>query len=197
MSGPVRRLVALGGSWGGITALRSILSELTMPADTAAVLVLHRQPVRSELAHVLGRGAVLVVEEVEDKAPLAPGKVHVAPPDYHLLVEPGWLALSTEEPVKHSRPSIDVLLESAAASFGDRLVAVLLTGASDDGTDGARAVRRYGGNVIVQDPVTAEQPIMPRSAIDAGVADAVVALRDVPSAIGMMLNGTRPGEGWS
>jgi two-component system, chemotaxis family, protein-glutamate methylesterase/glutaminase len=179
----VRRLVALGGSWGGINAVRSILPELVLPSDTAAVLVLHRQPVRSALAHVLGRGNDLPVEEAEDKARLVPGKVHVAPPDYHLLVERGWLALSTEDAVKHSRPAIDVLLESAAASYGDRLVAVVLTGASDDGTDGALAVHRHGGKVIVQDPATAEQPTMPRSVLDAGVASVVAPLEDVPGAI--------------
>jgi two-component system, chemotaxis family, protein-glutamate methylesterase/glutaminase len=194
VSAEVRRLVALGGSWGGITAVRSILPELVLPSDTAAVLVLHRQPVRSALAHVLGRGNDLPVEEAEDKAPLVPGKVHVAPPDYHLLVERGWLALSTEDAVKHSRPSIDVMLESAAASYGDRLVAVVLTGASDDGTDGSRAVHRHGGKVIVQDPATAEQPTMPRSVVDADVADVVAPLADLPAAIDEALRGT-PGAG--
>jgi two-component system, chemotaxis family, protein-glutamate methylesterase/glutaminase len=190
-----RRLVAIGASWGGIAAMRAILPALALPSDTAVVLVLHRQPVRSALTHVIGRGSPIPVQEAEDKMPLTAGKVHVAPPDYHLLVERGWLSLSTEEAVKHSRPSIDVLLESAAASFGDRLVAVVLTGASDDGTDGARAVHRHGGSVIVQDPATAEQPIMPRAVIDAGVADTVVALEDVPSAIHDALRGTIRGEG--
>lgn len=183
MTAPAHRLVALGGSWGGITAIRSILPRLTLPADTAVVAVLHRQPIRSSLARTLARGGGPPVEEAEDKVPLRPGMVHVAPPDYHLLVEPGWLALSTEEPVKYSRPSIDVLLESAAASFGERLVAVMLTAASDDGVDGARAVNRHGGNVIVQDPATAEDATMPMAVIAAGVADSVVALNDVAMAI--------------
>jgi two-component system, chemotaxis family, protein-glutamate methylesterase/glutaminase len=195
MTEPARRLVAIGGSWGGISALRAILPGLDLPADTAAVVVLHRQSVRSALAHVLGRGSALSVEEAEDKTPLSPGTLYVAPPDYHLLVERGWLALSTEEAVKFSRPAIDVLLESAAASYGDRMVAVLLTGASDDGTDGARAVSRHGGKVIVQDPAGAEQPTMPRSVLDAGVADSVVSLRDMPAAIGEALRGLRGGEG--
>jgi two-component system, chemotaxis family, protein-glutamate methylesterase/glutaminase len=195
VTGAVRRLVALGGSWGGIAAMHAILPRLTLPSDTAAALVLHRQPVRSALADVLGRAGGPPVEEAEDKTPLAAGMVHVAPPNYHLLVERGWLALSTEEPVKYSRPSIDVLLESAAASFGDRTVAVLLTGASDDGTDGARAVHRRGGKVIVQDPVTAEQPTMPRSVIEAGVADVVVGLEGVPAAVEESLCGMAGGEG--
>ncbi|GGI04541.1 chemotaxis protein CheB [Egicoccus halophilus] len=179
----VRRLLVVGGSWGGITASQSVLRALELPADAATALVLHRQPIRSALAEVLGRGIGCPVEEAEDKMPLAPGRVYVAPPDYHLLVESGWLSLSTEEPVKYSRPAIDVLLESAADAFGPRLVAVILTGASTDGTDGARAVRRRGGTVIVQDPRTAEQPVMPQSVVTAGLADVVAPLRDLPAVI--------------
>jgi two-component system, chemotaxis family, protein-glutamate methylesterase/glutaminase len=190
----VRRLVAIGGSWGGFNALRTILQELRLPSDTAAVAVLHRQRVRSELVRVLARASRLPVEEAEDKMPLTPGTVHVAPPDYHLLVERGWLSLSTEEAVKYSRPSIDVLFESAAGSFTDRLVAVVLTGASDDGTDGAEAVRRHGGMVIVQDPRTAEQAIMPRAAIDAGAADLIVPLPELASALHRVLPHPRGGE---
>jgi two-component system, chemotaxis family, protein-glutamate methylesterase/glutaminase len=187
VSAAVRRLVAIGGSWGGITALRTILHDLELPSDTAAVVVLHRQRVRSELTRVLGRGVGLPVEEAEDKDPLVPGTVHVAPPDYHLLVERGWLSLSTDEPIRYSRPSIDVLFESAAGSFPGRVVGVVLTGASDDGTDGARAVRRHGGRVIVQDPATAEQAIMPRSVVDAGAADHVVPLDEVATTITAVL----------
>jgi two-component system, chemotaxis family, protein-glutamate methylesterase/glutaminase len=187
MSSDVRRLVAIGGSWGGITALRAILHDLELPPDTAAVVVLHRQPVRSELTRVLGRGVDLPVEEAEDKDPLVPGTVHVAPPDYHLLVERGWLSLSTDEPIRYSRPSIDVLFESAAGSFPGQVVGVVLTGASDDGTDGARAVRQHGGRVIVQDPATAEQAIMPRSVVDAGAADHVVPLDEVATTITAVL----------
>jgi two-component system, chemotaxis family, protein-glutamate methylesterase/glutaminase len=194
VTGAVRRLVVIGGSWGGITAMRTILQDLQLPADTAAAAVLHRQPVRSELASVLSRASRLPVEEAEDKTPLSPATVHVAPPDYHLLVERGWLALSTEPAVKFSRPSIDVLFESAAGSFTDRLVAVVLTGASDDGTDGAQAVRRHGGMVIVQDPTTAEQAIMPKAVIDAGAADLVVPLSDLAAAIRQALLRSRPWE---
>jgi two-component system, chemotaxis family, protein-glutamate methylesterase/glutaminase len=194
MSRQVRRLVAFGGSWGGITAMRTILEDLDLPDDTAAAVVLHRQAVRSELATVLGRASRLPVEEADDKTPLTPGTVHVAPPDYHLLVERGWLSLSTEEAVKFSRPSIDVLFETAAGSFNDRLIAVLLTGASDDGTDGARAVRRHGGMVIVQDPTSAEQAIMPTAAIDAGLADLVVPLDELAAALHRVLPRPRTGE---
>jgi two-component system, chemotaxis family, protein-glutamate methylesterase/glutaminase len=189
------RLLAIGGSWGGIAAMRTILRDLHLPADTAAVTVLHRQPVRSELARVLARSSRLPVVEAEDKTALVAGTVHVAPPDYHLLVEEAWLSLSTEEAVKYSRPSIDVLFESAAGSFGHRLIAVVLTGASDDGTEGAIAVRRHGGKVIVQDPRTAEQPIMPQAVIDAGAADHVVPLDALVAAVHRALPGRRECEG--
>jgi len=190
MTGPAHRLVAIGGSWGGIRAVRRILPRLRLPADTGVVMVLHRQPVRSALAPILARGTGLAVEEAEDKMPLLPGRVHVAPPDYHLLVESGgWLSLSTEDPVRYSRPSIDVLFESAAQAYADRLVAVVLTGASDDGTQGALAVRRHGGTVIVQDPKTAEQGVMPSAAIEAGAADHVVVLAGLPALVGAVLTG--------
>ncbi|MFA9445325.1 chemotaxis protein CheB [Egicoccus sp. AB-alg6-2] len=185
----VRRLVALGGSWGGITALQTILRRLDLPDDAAMVAVLHRQPVRSPLVDVLTRGSGYPVEEAEDKTSLRPGRVYVAPPDYHLLVEPGWLSLSTEEPVRYSRPSIDVLLESAADAFADRVVAVILTGASDDGTAGARAVHRRGGTVIVQDPKSAEQPVMPRSVVEAGLGDHVAPLGDLAAVIAAAVRG--------
>lgn len=187
MSEPVRWLVAIGGSWGGITALRSILTRLPPLPGTGVVVVLHRQPVRSQLANVLARGTHWRVVEVEDKAPLEPGTVHVAPPDYHLLVEPAWLSLSSDERVRFSRPSIDVMLESAAVVFGDHTVAVVLTGASDDGSEGVRAVRRYGGTVIVQDPQSAEQPVMPQAAIATGMADLVVPLEELPSELTRMV----------
>jgi two-component system chemotaxis response regulator CheB len=105
--------------------------------------------------------------------------VHVAPPDYHLLVEPGEFALSVDEPVRFSRPSIDVLLESAADAYGSRLVAVILTGASADGAVGLQRVRRLGGQTIVQDPGTAERREMPEAAIASGAAEHVVPLEQI------------------
>jgi two-component system chemotaxis response regulator CheB len=191
----VHRLLAIGGSWGALTAMRWLLARVRLPDDVAATLVLHRQAVRSALAAVLDRAGDIPVREADDKTPLQPGTVHVAPPDYHLLVERGWLSLSTDPPVSYSRPSIDVMLESAAAAFGDHVVALVLTGASDDGTRGAQAVRRYGGTVIVQDPATAEQPIMPRAVVEAGAADRIVALEALPQAIAEALPGPTRHEG--
>jgi two-component system chemotaxis response regulator CheB len=116
------------------------------------------------------------VREAGDKDSIQPGRVYLAPPDYHLLVEPEGFALSTDEAVQYSRPSIDVLFDSAADTYGDRLIGVLLTGANEDGAYGLRRVRRRGGVTIVQDPETAERRTMPDAAIAAGAADLVLPL---------------------
>src|SRR5207237_10017593 len=101
-------------------------------------------------------GTRLPLCEAEDKEPLRGPGVYLGPPDYHLLVEPESLALSTEEPVAYSRPSIDVLFESAAYAFGSSVIGVLLTGANQDGTRGLPAIKGQGGYVIVQAPASAE-----------------------------------------
>ena len=119
--------------------------------------------------------------EAGDKEPIEPGRVYLAPPDYHLLVEPDGFALSIDVQVQHSRPSIDVLLESAADVYGDRMIGVILTGANADGAEGLRRVKRRGGVTIVQDPETAEKRTMPDAAIATGAADHVVPLEQVAS----------------
>jgi two-component system chemotaxis response regulator CheB len=121
----------------------------------------------------------LPVREAEDKVAIEQGTVSIAPPDYHLLVEPDHLSLSLEEPVRFSRPSIDVLFESAARAFDGALAGVVLTGANDDGADGLVAIKRAGGITIVQDPATASSPTMPEAAIRSGAADKVLPLEDI------------------
>jgi two-component system chemotaxis response regulator CheB len=125
----------------------------------------------------------LQVVEAADKERLDPGTVYVAPPDYHLLIDGPELALSTDALVNYSRPSIDVLFESAADSFEHRTVGVILTGANADGAAGLAAIRRAGGLGIVQDPAGAERPEMPRAAIQTAGADRIVEL----SAVGPLL----------
>ena len=119
------------------------------------------------LEELLQENAALPIVTAEDKTPIEPGHVYVAPPDYHLLVEEGYVSLSTEAPVKYSRPSIDVTLASAAESYGGRTVGVVLTGANDDGSAGLRRVVDRGGIAIVENPATAESPTMPRAALAA------------------------------
>ncbi|UPG87650.1 chemotaxis protein CheB [Luteibacter aegosomatis] len=173
--------VVIGASAGGIQALRVLLEGLPATFEPPIVVVQHIPPDRpSALAELFGYRCVLPVVEADDKQPLRPGTVFFAPPDYHLLVEDRQtLALSIDEPVKFSRPSIDVLFESAAAAFGTQLLAILLTGASSDGSEGLVSVRRAGGKAWVQCPSEAAVPTMPESALALAGADAVLRLRDM------------------
>jgi two-component system chemotaxis response regulator CheB len=125
----------------------------------------------------------LPVIEPEDKLPLQPGHVYLAPSDYHLLVEHGWLALSVDPPVQYARPSIDVLFESLADAYGPRAVGVMLTSASADGAEGAAAIKRAGGRVLVQEPGSAESPVGPRAVIARTPVDAVLPLEQLPGAL--------------
>ena len=175
-----RRVVVIGGSWGGLKALGSLLGGLPAGFGLPLAVVLHRSSDGEELlCELLARSSRLVVREAEDKAALAPGCVSVGPRGYHLLVEDGHVALSTEAPVRHSRPSIDVLFESAARAYGPAAIGVVLTGSNADGAEGLRALRRRGAFAIVQDPDDAERSEMPAAALAAAGADAVVALDGV------------------
>ena len=160
------RLVAIGASAGGFQALSVILGQL--PADFAAsiAIVQHRRPDESSLlAELLGQRSNLPVIEPYHGAALQPGHVYIAPADYHLLVEPGALSLSVDAPVNWSRPSIDVLFESAAGAYGRRSVGVILTGANADGALGAERLAAAGGVLLVQDPATADSPACPSAAL--------------------------------
>ena len=171
----------IGASLGGLEALEGLLARLptTMPA---IAIVQHRiaEDDGSRLRDLLHQHSALPVVEPDDKTAIAAGTVYLAPPDYHLLVEPGHFALSTEGSVQHARPSIDVLFETAADAYGHRVVAVVLTCASVDGVDGARAIRRVGGRVLVQDPADARSPILPTAVIGAGLASEVASLDALP-----------------
>lgn len=164
------RVVAVGASWGGLAVLRQILGALPGDLDAAVLVAQHRgAAVRGGLFRdLLQASAALRVRETNDKDELRAATVYVAPPDYHLLVEDGSLSLSTEGPVLYARPSIDVLLESAAeAAYGERCAGVVLTGANADGARGLRRVAELGGTAIVQDPASAERAEMPAAALAA------------------------------
>ena len=147
------------------------------------------RPARSCSSRSSARSTKLEVVAAHDKEPLRPGHVYVAPPDYHLLVEPGHLALSTDDHVQFARPSIDVLFESAADAYGERVVGVLLTGANEDGADGLARIAAAGGFTIAQDPATADRPEMPAAAVARGAARRVLELER----IGPFLAGLRSG----
>lgn len=174
------RVVVVGASWGGLKAMGTLLHGLPASFRCAVVVAQHRAPSSTEaLAHVLQHQSVLPVREVDDKDLIEPGAVYLAPPDYHLLVEDGHFGLSLAERVQYSRPSIDVLFESAASTYGSGVAAVVLTGANEDGAAGLAAVKRAGGLTVVQDPSTAESAVMPNAAIASGAADKVLPLDDI------------------
>jgi two-component system chemotaxis response regulator CheB len=169
-------LVAIGASWGGLDAFRELLRGLPGDLDAAVVIAQHRSAESHPTAFrdLLGAATRLRVCEAGDKDRVESGTVYVAAPDYHLLVEGDSFSLSTDEPVQYARPSIDVLLESAAESYRDRCVGVVLTGANDDGARGLARVAELGGAAIVQDPSEARRDEMPRAAL-AAVPEARVA----------------------
>lgn len=175
------RLVVVGGSWGGLDALGQVITPLEGGCTFALAVALHRasnSPEGALVSYLQGR-CRLPVAEAEDKDVIEAGRVYVAPADYHLLVEPGCFALSIDAPVQYSRPSIDVLFESAADAYSDRAVAVVLTGANDDGCRGLRHVKRRGGVTLAQDPSTAVRREMPDAAIATGAVDRVLPLDEI------------------
>ena len=170
-------IAVVGTSWGGLAALRTLVAALPATFAMALVLVQHRHKDSDSLLRVLLQERTeLEVCEVEDKMPIERGTVYVAPPDYHTLVESGHFSLSTEAPVRYSRPSIDVTFISAADSYGHRTVGIVLTGANADGAEGLRRISDRGGLALVQDPTTAESPTMPAAAVRAVPRARVMAL---------------------
>jgi two-component system, chemotaxis family, protein-glutamate methylesterase/glutaminase len=168
-------LVVIGGSAGGIEVLKVLLATLPARFAPAVMIVTHLPPDSpSYLVAALAYRCALPVLEPDAGELILPGRVHVAPAGYHMLVEVDrTVALSTDAAVRFSRPSIDVLFESAAEVYGERLLAILLSGANDDGAHGLERVRACGGTAWVQEPDSAASPEMPRAAIARGVADAI------------------------
>jgi two-component system chemotaxis response regulator CheB len=177
-------LIVVGTSLGGLEAMRKLLGDLPIEMPPIAVVQHRTAEITSSLVDLLQCYTSLPIVEPDDKTPIQPNHIYIAPVDYHLLVERGpHFALSIDPPVRHARPSIDVLFESAADVFGDRTIAVVLTCASDDGADGAAAIRRRGGRVLVQDPSTALAPTLPQAALERAGADRVVSIDEMASAL--------------
>ncbi|CAB3718176.1 CheB methylesterase [Paraburkholderia sp. GV068] len=166
-------LVVIGGSAGGMEVINLLLAALPASFAPAVMIVMHLPPdPPSYLVHALAHRCGLPVIEPDAGEQIMPGRVHVAPPGYHMLVEVDrTVALSTDAAVRFSRPSIDVLFESAADVYREHLLALLLSGANDDGVNGLQRVRALGGVAWVQDPATAMSSEMPRTAIERGAAD--------------------------
>ncbi|MFC0576578.1 chemotaxis protein CheB [Paraburkholderia solisilvae] len=167
--------VVLGGSAGGTELMSALLAALPAGFPLALLVVSHLPPdVPSYLLETLRYRCKLPVVEPDSGETVAPGRVHVAPPGYHMLVDDDrTIALSLDSSVRFSRPSIDVLFESAAHVYGSRLLGILLSGANDDGVHGLEVIRAMGGVAWVQDPQTASSATMPRAAIARGAVDDV------------------------
>ncbi|QJW90894.1 chemotaxis protein CheB [Spirosoma taeanense] len=176
------KAVLIGGSTGSIDVLLQLLPALRPPLSFALIIVVHRKNTAdSTLANLLSFKTNLPLREVDDKDPMLPGNIYLAPADYHLLLEQdGTFSLDDSEKVNYSRPSIDVTFESAADVYGPALVGVLLSGANADGTAGLRAIKKAGGVLVAQQPETAQVGFMPQQAILSAPVDYVL---DVPELI--------------
>jgi len=175
--------VAVGASAGGVEALIVLLEAIPLGFEPPILIVMHIPSNNGDLLlDVLRPHCLAPLRQAEDKDVPEAGTVYVAPPGYHLLVEPARsLALSVDEPVNFSRPSIDVLFESAAHAYGPGLLGIVLTGANEDGARGLKAIRSAGGLGWVQEPQTAVASVMPRSAIELAGADRILPLPQLAS----------------
>ncbi|SDE13099.1 chemotaxis protein CheB [Desulfuromonas thiophila] len=189
-TGPARppfQCVVIGGSAGALTALNALTAVLApgFPVPLVCVIHLHPHSHTDTFVRALLAQTSLLVKEADDKEALRPATLYLAPANYHLLIEQDRsLALSVDGKVNHSRPSIDVLFETAALAYRDQLAGILLSGASNDGAAGLRRIHDLGGKTLVQTPDTAEVPYMPQSALAATETDAVLP----PVEIGHWLN---------
>lgn len=166
-NGKKYKAILIGTSAGGLNALSTVLGVLPADYPIPILVVQHRaKDQKNLLEEVLQAKTKIKIKQADEKEPIRPGCVYIAPPDYHVLIESDkTLSLTSDELVRFSRPSIDVLFESAAVVFRDQLIGIVLTGASNDGAAGIEAVRSYGGLTIVQDPSEADFPFMPQASI--------------------------------
>jgi len=169
----------MGASTGGLKALQILLSSLPAEFPLPIVIVQHRGADSESLSGFLRSSSLLPVREPEDKEQIEAGNVYLAPRDYHLLIENGSFALSTESPVAYARPSIDVLFESAADEYEEQVVGIILTGANRDGARGLMKIKAHGGLTIVENPATAKCREMPGAAIALTAVDWILPLEEI------------------
>lgn len=173
-------IVVIGASYGGLSALQVLLSELAPNFPLPVVIVQHRKKDGDDgLYEYMRKRSPLPLIEPDDKEKVEPGRVYLAPRDYHLLIEESIFALSTESPVAYARPSIDVLFESAADVYHERVIGVILTGANRDGANGLAKIKALGGLAVVQEPESAESRAMPDAAISATKVDRILPLAGI------------------
>lgn len=186
--------IVVGASAGGVEALGALLPALGRGAGVAVLVVVHLPRERpSRLAEIFAAKCSLTVVEADDKEPIAPNTIYFAPPDYHLLIDTGpQVSLSSDELVHYSRPSIDVLFESAADIYRERLLGIVLTGANDDGAAGLAAVARGGGVTWVQAPRTAAATAMPIAALKSTPGSAALELSEMAQRLRGLSGGVLP-----
>lgn len=172
-------VIAIGASAGGLNAVCTLLGLLPEDFDIPIAIVQHRAKESMALGEVLQDCTRLRVIEIEDKQPLEPRCVYIAPPDYHLLIDEGRFALSTDDLVRYSRPSIDVFFDSVADAYGAGVIGVVLTGANADGSKGLQKIASRGGQALVQDPETAEIQVMPAAAQKAVKSARIMNLEEI------------------
>ena len=173
--------IVIGVSSGGVIALNTILRHLPSDFALSIIIVRHQHPHSDDfLARFLDARCSLTVKQADEKEIIMPGKIYIAPPNYHLLIEEDkTFSLSTNKHIHFARPSIDVLFETAANAFNNRLVGIILTGANDDGSHGLKKIKESGGLTIVQDPDTAEVNTMPKAAIASTKVDYILPLEKI------------------
>lgn len=178
-------VVVIASSLGGIAALSEVLSALPANFPVPIIIVQHLQPTyKSQLAEILDRRTPLHVKWAEQGEYLCPGFVYLAPPDYHtLVISPGIITLSHSEKVQFVRPSANPLFDSVAASYGERAIAVVLTGIGSDGASGVKSIKYCGGKVLVQNRRTAQSFGMPGAALKTGCVDFTLSLRIIARAL--------------
>lgn len=181
-------IFVIGGSAGSIKVLLEVLPQLDMGLSFPIVIILHRKSYPgSVLNKLLANSSKLPVMEVEDKMTILPGSIYIVPPDYHMLFEnQTQVSLDFSEKLNFSRPSIDITFRSAAETFKENAVAVLLSGANADGVNGLKEIKKYGGTILVQDPETAEIDYMPKHALLAMEVDQVLKPTDIASYINQL-----------
>lgn len=185
----VKKVFIIGGSSGSFDVLLRILPNLQPLNAAAIIIILHRKNVYdTSLADVLSYRTSIPIKEVDEKEPLLPGNIYIAPANYHLLVEKDFsFSLDASERVNYSRPSIDVSFETAAEALGQNLVGILLSGSNIDGTHGLAIIKQLGGITVAQDPKSAESPFMPKQAVNSGVADYILTPEEMATFINNIL----------
>jgi two-component system chemotaxis response regulator CheB len=182
------KIIVIGGSAGSLTVLFEVFPALLPNLQSTIILVLHRKnSADSILSDLLATKTKIPTKEIEDKDPILPGNIYLAPADYHLLIEKNYtFSLDDSEKINFSRPSLDVTFESAADIFGPSLIGILLSGANEDGTAGLMAVKQSGGFTVAQKPESAQMPFMPQHAIAHTEIDQILDIKEITNFINLI-----------